>query len=205
MPSINQANPAVVTLDNSLANGNFIILYNTTGMTQIAGMTFTASSVAADQFTLLGLDTSGFAEAATDVSLTVVSNVLPVQPEFRYVTKITRGLTTIVQFSCTHSYIVDQLLRLSIPKSFGMPEMDGKTGKILSVTDYTVTLDINSQNFNPFSFPATTPRIVKTQSPLTYFNSLYTTQLFATASPAGARNEYNISTIPFHQTQGVLV
>lgn len=192
MSGINKANPAIVTLNNSFSDGQFVILYSTTGMTQIAGMTFTISSVNSSGFTLLGLDSSGFATAATNVLAFPVSSELAVSPRFNYITKIDRGLTTTVTFSTTHDYIANQCLFLSVPKTFGMPEINGKTGEILSTGAYTVVLDIDSQNFNPFSFPASVSADIKFP--------LYTTQLFATVAPAGARNEYNIQTIPFHQT-----
>lgn len=184
MSGITNANPAVVTTPNTYPDGSVVLLYRTTGMSQIAGMSFTISSSSSTGFTLLGLDASSFAQPATDVAVTFVPYPKPVQPQFFYITKIVRGVTTVVTVSMVHNYIPHQLARLSIPPSFGMQEGNGVTAELLSVTDYTMTLALDSQNFNAFSFPANVTN--------------YIIPLFATLSPAGGRNEYDTLTIPFH-------
>lgn len=184
MSGITNANPAVVTTPNTFPDDSVVLLYQTTGMSQIAGMSFTISSSSSTGFILLGLDASSFAQPATNVAVTFVPNPKPVQPQFLYITKIIRGPATNVTVSTVHNYIPKQLVRLSIPPSFGMVEADGLTAEILSVTAYTMTLLLDSQLFNSFSFP---PNV-----------SNYIIPLFATLSPAGGRNEYDTLTIPFH-------
>ncbi len=183
MTGITNANPAVVTSNAPIPDGSLVLLTGTTGMSQIAGMTFTTSSASGNSFTLAGLDASSFAQAATSVTVTLTFAKI-VQPQFLYITKIVRGLTTVVTVSTVHNYIANQLVKFSIPKSFGFQEGNQITSQILSVTSYTMTLALDSQIFSPFSFPANTIN--------------YNIPLFATLSPAGARNEYDISTIPFH-------
>ncbi len=183
MTGITNANPAVVTANSSVADGALVILTNTTGMSQIGGMTFTASSPVSNSFTLLGLDASSFAQAATNV-VVIQTSAKPVQPQFLYITKIFRGPTTVVTVSTIHNYIPKQLVKFNIPPSFGMREGDQVTSEIISVTPYTMTLALDSQLYNAFSFP---PNVQN-----------YIIPLFATLTPAGGRNEYDISTIPFH-------
>lgn len=183
MTGITNANPAIVTANFPVADGALVILTNTTGMSQIAGMTFTASSPVSNSFTLLGLDASSFAQPATNVSVLPASATI-VQPQFLYITKIVRGMFTVVTVSTVHNYIPNQLVKFNIPSSFGFQEGAQETSQILSVTDYTMTLALDSQNFNAFSFPANVQN--------------YIIPLFATLSPAGGRNEYNTLTIPFH-------
>lgn len=174
--AITSASPAVVTLANSYSEGDTVILYNTTGMLQIGGMSFTISSVSGAGFTLLGLDSSGFA-AATACTARRVPNVMAVEPSYLYVTGISQATQAVVTVSMAHNYVVGQKLTFSVPSSFGMSEISGKTGTIVSVGTYTMTVDIDSSAFTAFAFPASTG------SP--------TTRLFATVAPAGQSTQYN--------------
>lgn len=183
MTGITNANPAVVTASSAVADGQLVILTDTTGMSQIAGMTFTASSPVSNSFTLLGLDASSFAQPATNVIVTTTQAKI-VQPQSLYITKIVRGPTTVVTVSTVHNYIPNQLVKFNIPASFGLQGGNQATSQILSVTDYTMILALDSQLFDAFSFP---PNVQN-----------YIIPLFATLSPAGGRNEYDTLTIPFH-------
>ena len=195
--SITAASPAVVTMTNTYSEGDRIRLYNTTGMRQIAGMDFTISTVSGSGFTLLGLDSSGFAAAATGVIARRISKLDPVEPEFLYVTKVSKATSMVVTVSQAHSYVVGQLVHFTIPSSFGMTELNQLTGKIIAVGTYTMTFDIDSSAFTTFAFPASslTPAVA----------------LFATLAPAGQRAQkdpttlvqtgYNVDYVPFHTGQ----
>ena len=89
--TITQATAAVASVTNTYSNGDQVIIYNAVGMEQISGMTFTISSVTGSQFTLLGLNSSGFAAAATAFTVRRVTSspvglITPVAPSFLYVT-----------------------------------------------------------------------------------------------------------------------
>ena len=49
-----------------------------------------------------------------------------------------------------NSYIVGQLVRLTVPYSFGMFQANGLTGQILANSENTLTLNIDSSGFDPF-------------------------------------------------------
>jgi hypothetical protein len=82
-----------------------------------------------------------------------------------------------VTVSTVHSYVVGELITFQVPKSFGMSEISGLTAKIIAVTDYTMTIDIDTTSFTAFAFPAST--------------AVPTVQLFATLAPAGQRTQFN--------------
>lgn len=175
--AITNASPAVVTMTNTYSEGDRVRLYATTDMLQIAGMDFTISSVSGSGFTLLGLDASGFADPASAVIARRISIFDAVEPRFLFITGISKAAQAVVTVSCVHNYVVGELIRFSIPNSFGMIEMNGLTGKIVAVTDYTMTVDIDSTTFTTFAFPLST--------------AVPTTPLFATLAPAGQRTQYN--------------
>jgi len=182
--AITAANPAVVSMTNTYQNGDRVRLYSTTGMLQIGGMDFTISSVSGSAFTLLGLDASGFAAAATNVVARRISNLDPVEPEFLYVTKVSLANPCVVTVSQAHNYVVGQKIAFQIPPSFGMQELNRLRvpAVITAVGTYTMTLNIDSSAFTAFAFPASTA------SP--------TAQLFATLAPAGQSTQYQPLALP---------
>jgi hypothetical protein len=175
-------------------------LFNTTGMLQIAGMAFTISSVSGSQFTLLGLNASGFATAATAVTARKINKMMPVEPRFLYVTGITQATQGVVTVSEAHNYVVGQKVEFSIPGSFGMVQLNNyylpqnAPPVITAVTTYTFTINVNTTNFTAFAFP------LSTQSPVA--------ALFATVASAGQSTQfnpitgvqtgYNFQYVPFH-------
>lgn len=198
--TITKANPAVASVTNTYSEGDQVTIYNAVGMQQISGMTFTISSVSGSQFTLLGLDSSGFATAATSFQVRRVASSLPVQPQAYQVTKITQATQAVVTLSQAHNYVVGQAVEFSIPASFGMVQLNNyyqpqnKPPIITAVGTYTITINVNTTNYTAFAFPASSG------SP--------TTQLFATVAPAGqqatfnpitnVQTGYNFVQVPFH-------
>lgn len=181
---ITAASPAVVSQTNTYSEGDIVRLYSTTGMLQIAGMPFQISSVSGAGYTLIGLRAAGFAFAGTAGYTRRISKYEAVDPQFLYVTEITKATSAVVRCSIDPSnyYSVGMLVRFSVPQSFGMTEMNGLTGRItaLSSANYTMTVDIDSSAFTTFAFPASA--------------AVPTTTLFATVAPAGQRVLYNPTT-----------
>lgn len=183
--AITAASPAVVSqVAHGYSNGDIIQFYNTTGMLQISGMNFQISSVNPNDYTLLGLPAVGFAAAATAGFTRRISKFLAVDPQFLYVTAVSKATQAVVTFSVDPSayYVVGMKMNFSIPYSFGMTELNQVTAKILSVdaATYQVTLDLDTTAFTTFAFPAS--------------SSSPTAQLFATASPAGTSTQRDPNT-----------
>jgi hypothetical protein len=183
--AITAASPAVVSQTNTYSEGDFLRIYSTTGMLQIAGMVFQISTVSGSGYTLTGLRAAGFAAAATAGFTRRVSKNAAVDPEYLYITEITKATQAVVRTSVdpTAYYVVGMKIYFSVPASFGMTQINGLTGKIVAVnaTNYTLTVDIDSTAFTTFAFPASA------SSP--------TAQLFATLSPAGASTQFNPITL----------
>ncbi len=175
--SITQGDPAVVTQTNTYSEGDIIQFYNTTGMLQISGMNFQISTVTGSGYELIGLDASGFAAAATAGFTRRISKYMAVEPQFMYVTAISKATQAVVRTSVDPSlyYVVGMKIHFSVPYSFGMYEINQLTGTILAIdpTTYELTVDIDTSAFTTFVFPASA------LSP--------TAQLFATFAPAGAK------------------
>lgn len=181
---ITAASPAVVSQTNSYSDGDILRFYSTTGMLQIAGMDFQISSTSGAGYTLTGLRAAGFAAPATAGYTRRISKYDYVDPQFLYVTEITKASSAVVRTSVdpTNYYVVGMKIRFSVPASFGMTEINGLTGTItaLSSANYTMTVDIDSTVFTTFAFPAS--------------SSSPTAALFATVAPAGAKTSYDPNT-----------
>lgn len=113
-------------------------------------------------------------------------------PSMLLITNITQAYPMVVTFTVPstgfNSYIPNQVVRLAVPKTWGMMQADGLTGKILSVGSSTMTLDIDSTYFDAFVDGSTT-----SETP-------------ASLAPAGSRNlEYNNNTdlVPFQSLNNI--
>lgn len=179
--AITAASPAVVSQTNTYSDGDIIQFYNTTGMLQISGMNFQISSSSGAGYTLIGLQAAGFATPATAGYTRRISKYAAVDPQFLFITEITKATQAVVRTSVNPAnyYVEGMKIRFSIPYSFGMNEMNGLTGKIISIDEanYTMTVDIDSSAFTTFAFPAST------SSP--------TAPLFATLSPSGVSTQFD--------------
>lgn len=195
--AITAASPAVVSITNTFSDGDRVRLYNTTGMLQVAGMDFTVSSASGSAFTLLGLDASGFAAAATAVTARRISALDAVEPRFLYVTGVSQAVNAVVTVSVAHNYVVGELVYFNLPSSFGMVELSGLTARISAVGTYTMTLDLNTSGFSAFAFPTSANAASEAR--------------FATLGPAGQRAKidylsgvqtgYDFNYPPFHTGQ----
>lgn len=75
-------------------------------------------------------------------------------PSSLLITGITQSAPMIVSVSvpsdASNTYVPGQLVRLTVPRTWGMWQADKLTGKILSTGVGTITLNIDSSNFDPF-------------------------------------------------------
>lgn len=102
-------------------------------------------------------------------------------PSSMLITAITKAYPAQITFTVPstgfNTYRQGQLIRLFIPKTYGMMQANGKTVEILSVIDNTMLVDMDSSQFDAFAIP-----FVTNESPASF-------------SPAGSRNlEFNNNT-----------
>lgn len=110
-------------------------------------------------------------------------------PSAALITAITRAnpmVVTITQnaSSQANTYIPGQLVRLTIPITYGMWQADGLIAKITEINGSSLTLDVDSRNFDTFSVPGGGNMVYRP----------------ASLSPSGSRNlEFDNSTkrVPF--------
>jgi hypothetical protein len=69
---------------------------------------------------------------------------------------ITQATNAVVSCSVPHDFTVGERVTLRVANEFGMREANNKSATVLSTTDFTVTLDLDTTGFNPFVFTAAT-------------------------------------------------
>ncbi|KKM26066.1 hypothetical protein LCGC14_1588670 [marine sediment metagenome] len=160
--TITAAAPPVVTTSaaHGYAIGDVVRIFSTTAMLQIAGMDFTITDVPTTTTFEIGfLDASGFAAGATaNVSRRLPFDPPDFAPKNRFITNITQAVNAVVTLSVDHGYNVNEIISLRCTPAFGMSEVDGVQGQILSIDTAlnTVTLDLNTTSFTAFAFPTST-------------------------------------------------
>lgn len=85
------------------------------------------------------------------------------QPRRFQISAITRGLTTVVTTTADMDYVIGQLVRLIIPPTFGIRQLNEQQGYVIELVSATqVRLDIDSRGMDALtSSPATTkPQIL---------------------------------------------
>ncbi len=75
-----------------------------------------------------------------------------------------------------NTYISGQLVKLTVPSTYGMYQANGLTGKITAVNGLQFTLNIDSSGFDPFVVPVSTAEQPASLAPagsqnLTYGNT----------------------------------
>lgn len=113
-------------------------------------------------------------------------------PSTLLITGITQSSPMVITFTVPSSgadtYILGQLVRLTVPKTWGMYQANGLIGKIISLGASTMTLNIDSSQFDPFIYNPTS-----SETP-------------ASLAPAGSQNlQFNNTTnqVPFQSLNNI--
>jgi len=113
----------------------------------------------------------GTIQIPSSLNITAITNAYPM-----VVTAIVNPITE------SNSYIVGQVVRLTVPRSYGMFQANNLQGQILAINSLNFSLDIDSRQFDVFAVPSG-----NVEQP-------------ASLAPSGSRNlQYNNSTnsVPF--------
>lgn len=73
-------------------------------------------------------------------------------PKYFLIQDITRGLVTVVTFTEDHDYKLGELVSFRCSEANGTREINNQRGKVLALTNDTISVDIDSTNYSPFVF-----------------------------------------------------
>lgn len=156
--AITNANPAVVSMANTgtIRPGDVVRVINVTGMQQISGLLFEVTAVTTNTSITLALDASagnGFAAPGTNG---FIKKVIPNRfyPKLDGITKISQAAQAVVTFAVSHTFTAGEFIGLRVPTGFGMVEADLQDARVLSTTQFTVTLDLDTTGYTAWTWPA---------------------------------------------------
>lgn len=109
----------------------------------------------------------------------------PVVPGMLLISAITRTFPMVVTIvdSIYNTYVLNQLVCLTVPSSYGMFQANELTGKITAINGTNFSLNIDARGFDAFAAPS--PSIPLPSTP-------------ASLAPAGSMNLDDVSVEPFH-------
>lgn len=143
----------------SIAVGDWVRLYGTTGELQIAGYTFQVTAVTNDVSITLGYMASSGITFAADATAGTVKKYIPnrMYPRWSYIANITQATQAVVYFTGKNDYTPGENLYFRVPEEFGMLEINNQVARVLSVTNSatvsSVTLDLDTSGYTAYAFP----------------------------------------------------
>jgi hypothetical protein len=153
---ITNASPPVVTVGStaSLSTGDTVLVTQSTGALQIAGMQFTIQVLNGTTFSLRYMGAPGSVASAAIIQKVMYTPEF--YPQNLFITNITQATSAVITLSVTHNLTIGQRVVFNIPTAFGMVELNGLRGQITAIntTNNTVTVNIDTSGFTAFSFPA---------------------------------------------------
>lgn len=151
----------VVTMANtgSIAVGDYVRIYGTTGALQIAGYTFQVTAVTANVSITLGYMASSGMTFAADATAGSVKKYIPnlMYPRWVYIANVTQAAQAVVSFTSKNDFTPGEIISFRVTEDFGMLELNNRRARVLSVTNSatvsSVTLDLDTSGFAAFDYP----------------------------------------------------
>jgi len=159
----NAATPVyTVGSTTGISVGSVVRIYGTSQMTvngfdvQVGAFSPSASFTSAVAFaTALPASTGGF--------YSIVNPQQPWYPARRIIANISQAASAVVTTTVQHNYVVGQEVTFRIKKPFGMVQLDGLTGSITAVTQFTFTVNIDTTAFTAFTWATFTKAVTLPQ------------------------------------------
>ncbi len=151
----------VVSMANTgtIAVGDYVRLYSTTGELQIAGYTFQVTAVTTNVSITLGYMASSGMTFAADATAGQVLKYIPnkMYPRWNYIANITKAAEAVVYFTAKNDFTVGEIVSFRVSSDFGMDEINNKAARVLSVTNSatvsSITISLDTTGFTTFTFP----------------------------------------------------
>lgn len=76
---------------------------------------------------------------------------------WKKIESITQDFPMVVTTTSDHKYTAGMRIRFNIPGMFGMVQLNEVESQVLSITNNTLTVNVDSRNFTAFSYPTPLP------------------------------------------------
>jgi hypothetical protein len=152
----------VVSMANtgSIVVGDYVRLYNQTGMQQISGFTFQVTAVTTNSSITLGYMASSGITTSANATAGFVQKIIPNRfyPKEKRIANITQAVNPTVYFMQTNDFTPGEQVSFRIPSSqWGMTQLNNVKARVLTVTNSatvsSITIELDTSGFNAFTFP----------------------------------------------------
>ena len=75
-------------------------------------------------------------------------------PSFRTITAITKASRAVITTSVPSGYNIGDVIRIDVPDTYKMVEINGMKGRVTAVSGVKTTVDIDSSGFTAFAWPS---------------------------------------------------
>lgn len=72
-------------------------------------------------------------------------------PEYRQINAITNAVQAVVTFTEDHEFTPGEIVSFRVGKAFGMDEINNLRAKVLTTTNDTITINIDTTTWTPFT------------------------------------------------------
>lgn len=100
------------------------------------------------------------------IALSRKGNAVPVNfyPRYAFIEAITNATQAVATFTEDHDFTPGEMVSFRVGRDFGMDEINNKRGKVLYTTSDTITVDIDTSTWTPFTLsnldePGTSPPV----------------------------------------------
>jgi len=74
-------------------------------------------------------------------------------PALAYISSISNEQNAVVGFIDDHTFTAGEYVSFRVSRPYGMFEINNQRGLVQSITDTTITVDIDTTNYNDFIYP----------------------------------------------------
>ncbi len=159
----NASPPVISATAHGLVTGDSIVITNSSGRRGLVGIEYSVTRVNADSFNLTYSPAPGAVLGSGSFIKRTLSSRSQRQNYILGVTKAQQAVVTLSVIIANTGIKVGSILTFSNLDNYGMTQLDGMQGKVLSISGNTITVDIDTRNFTTFSFR--TPAAGKVGSP----------------------------------------
>jgi hypothetical protein len=163
---ITNAAPPVASATTTPLVGQIVRLYGTTAALQLAGIDYEVTAASAGSTFTIGRVLLAPGSAASAGTYRIVNSDSRYYPKWRFICGISAASSAIINTTVSHGFVAGQQVKIYVPSTWGMKEMNGLVGTITSVTAATLTVNIDSSAMTAFAYPTSAAAALGIQFPI---------------------------------------
>jgi hypothetical protein len=78
-------------------------------------------------------------------------------PSYSIISAIALGVNTVITFTLPHEFTIGEVISLRVSRQYGTVELNNRQFTVQAITTDTVTLNVDSRNYNAFIASPTDP------------------------------------------------